>query len=240
MNLSKSGYVNHRMVNLKMDVVRMAAGEKPVTLRGYTLRAMKMGPTIQDNKDWRSICMKCKGEGKIHQDQVTWPVKEIDLRGRFCVCFACNEKGVFVLPKIQDYKDMLVVWLMGKVETERFSEIERVCQSEIEYITKLGRNEGWDNVPYEVEIGHFWRWVERRLNVVRQGGSFFGDALSARHIKAYNMQQEDREHDTDPEYNYTNEEVDERAQEASEQQIKDMDIDDAIQAAFARLEALLA
>lgn len=239
MNLKKSGYVNHRMVNLKMDVVRMAAGEQPVTLRGYTLRAMKMGPTLQDGRDWRSICMKCGGEGVINQDEVTWPVKEIDLRGRFCVCFACDEKGQFVLPKPNIYMDMLVVWLMGKVEHGRFEEIERVGKSEVEYIVKLGQREGWDNVPYEVEIGYFWRWVERRLKVVRQGGSFFGGALLERHHKAYNMQK-DREHDINPEYNYTNEEVDSRAQEASEKQTEDMDMDEQIKAAFARLEALLA
>lgn len=55
-----------------------------------------------------------------------------------------------------------------------------------------------------------------------------------------NGKEEDEEYGIEPECNHTNEEVDSRAQEASEKQIQDMNTDEQIKAAFARLEALLA
>lgn len=213
MNVLKSGYVNHRMLFLKMDVVKMATGNSPVTLGGYTLRAMKMGPTFKDGNDWRAVCMKCAGEGHLDPNEVKFPILEVDMRGRFCVCFACQERGAFNLPKVELYKDMLVLWVMGKVNQGKYEEIARVCGSEITYITELGRHEGWKNVPYEVEVGKFWRWVERRLSVVEEGGDFFTNQLQERHINAYNKQ------------NNTEQEVDQTQK---------------INEAFARIEALLA
>lgn len=231
MRLNNSGYVNQRMANLKMDVVRMAHGIKPLKLGGYTLRAMKMGPTFLDNNDWRAVCIKCSGAGHLNPEEVNYEVKEIDVRGRIDVCFACDGKGWFPIPQPTTYKEFLTLWLMEKVEQGKWEEIDRVCDSEMTYITNLGREHGWESVPYEVEVGKFWRWVERRMDAVDEGAPFF-TSIPNKIIDRYN-QQHRKEEDT-------NEEVNERAQEASEHQIEEKDIDDAIQAAFAHLEALLA
>lgn len=173
MNMKKSGWRNQRMMNLKMDVTRMANAIKPIKLGGYTLRGMKMGPTYKDGANWRAICIKCCGEGNLDPSQVPFNVKEIDVRGRIDVCFACDGKGNFPIPSPVVYKEFIVLWIMGKVEEEKFEEIARVGNSEIEYITNLGRNHGWEAIPYEIELGNFWRWVQRRLEAVNEGAPFF-------------------------------------------------------------------
>lgn len=171
MNPLRSGYVNHRMMNLRRDAVAMAAGIKPATLQGYTLRAMKMGPTFLDGRDWRAACMKCKGEGKLDPNSTEYEIMEIDMRRRVNVCFACQGKGTFPLPKIETYKTVIILWVMDRLLFMKEEEIAKVAQSEIDYIGSIVST--GENAEYEKEVQNLWVWIQRRLGVHNNGGQFW-------------------------------------------------------------------
>lgn len=174
----ESPYRNLRMFNLRMDVAKMANGITPPVLRGYTMRAMKMGPSFQErNGDWRACCMKCQGAGRLDPNGVPYRVKHIDVRGRVDVCFSCDGKGFFPVPKPELYKEFLTLWLMEKVSEEKWKEILLVAESEVGYLEEmiLISRESAEDAPdgYEVQVLPFWLWVLRRLESVSQGGPFF-------------------------------------------------------------------
>ena len=212
MNMRRSGYVNQRLVNLKMDIVQMANGVKPLTLRGWTLRAMKMGPTYEENRNWRAVCMKCAGKGWIDPEEVDFPVKEIDVNGRRNLCFSCEGKGTFCLPNPTLYKEVVSLWLMGKADQGMWEEIHTVCESELHYISSLMEE---PQIQFELEVQQLWLWVRRRLQAVKEGGVFFNAPLPENLIAMYNK--------INPE----------------EVEKEEEDIEAQIAATFARIEALL-
>lgn len=185
----QSAYKNLRMTNLRVDITMMANGVRPVVLRGYTMRAMKMGPSYKEGHDWRALCMRCNGEGTLDPTEVPFKVKHVDVRGRLDVCFSCDGKGLFPLPKPELYKEFLILWLMEKVEQGGYEEILTVAESEFQYLDETLQLyfESAEDVPqgYEAELLPFWEWVLRRLDAVKKGAPFF-TSLDKKYVDRYN------------------------------------------------------
>lgn len=129
------------------DVSRMAGGVGSPVLYGYTMRALKFGPTYMDGKDWRAACMRCGGTGSVADK--SWSTGD-------GTCKLCDGKGEHKLPSPRCYKAL--VWLWCQETAKDAAEVQTVANSEIVYVSSLG-----EDVLWESEVIALWKWILRNM-----------------------------------------------------------------------------
>lgn len=149
------GYLGYRLR-------KMLEGEREVSLRGNTLRSMK----IFKSENLKAFCGKCSGTGNL--DGKDWAIDDL-FDGRGQVCFACDGRGHFKLVHPDMYRRVFGLWVMSRLETGQTHEIDLLCVSELEYIGSLP-DEGHD---WEWGLMDSFAWALDRLKVYHNTGVFF-------------------------------------------------------------------
>jgi hypothetical protein len=126
--ISRSGYINHTMLGLKVTMGRKAAGLEPISLRGFTIRSLKIQRVVEDGRSYRCVCNKCRGH-KYLNPETDW-VRD-DINGRGYVCFACQGKGSFGLPQPEIYRDAVGLWILDAHLRDAYPQIQRLMTSEL-------------------------------------------------------------------------------------------------------------
>ena len=151
--VSKSGFINNKLIHLKMDLTKMANGIEPVTLRGYTMRSLGLSVIEEQGKgNWRGMCQKCQGEGDLTGHGM---ILRDDILGRGNICFACQGRGWFVLPKPEVYRDVVAMWILDRFMADEDDQIAKLCNSE------------WAcpaiNMPYYSLVSDLWQTTGMRI-----------------------------------------------------------------------------
>lgn len=156
----KSGFINHKLIHIKMDLTKMANGVEAVTLRGYTIRSLSAPRNVmcftvveeQGKGNWRGQCSKCQGEGDLTGHGM---VVRDDILGRGNICFACQGRGWFVLPKPEVYRDVVALWILDRFMADEDVQIAKLCNSE------------WAcpaiNMPYYSLASDLWQTTGMRI-----------------------------------------------------------------------------
>lgn len=173
-NLSRSGYINHTMLGLRVTMARKVAGLEPISLRGYTIRSLKIIDVEEQGKgSWRCICNKCKGQKHLNPE-TDW-VRD-DINGRGYVCFSCQGRGSFVLPRPEVYRDAVALWILEAHFRGAYDQIWRLMHSELQT--------PGINLPYFSPVKELWTMVMFRalegMDAVQEGDEVFERLLPIR------------------------------------------------------------